>query len=86
MHQVIGPSIVFIGLSTISSPHCGHRAGGNAERVICAGPRITIKGYHRTGAQRMIPSVLAPSYDDGGKSLDESSKIGVMNQSYSWPR
>ena len=36
--------------------------------------------------QHVIPSVLAPSYDADGKSLDESSKIGVMNQSYSWPR
>ena len=44
----------------------------------CASP------YYRTGAKCVILSVLAPSYDTDGKSLDESSKIGVMNQSYSW--
>ena len=36
--------------------------------------------------QGVILSFLAPSYVDDGKSLDESSKIGVMNQSYCWPR
>ena len=33
-----------------------------------------------------IPSVLAPSFYADGKRLAESQKIGVMNQSYSWPR
>ena len=42
--------------------------------------------YRKGVTQHVIPSVLAPSYDADGKSLDESSKIGVMNQSYSWPR
>ena len=42
--------------------------------------------YYMSGAQHVIPYVLAPSFYADGKSLDESSKIGVMNQSYSWPR
>ena len=36
--------------------------------------------------QRIISKVLAPSCIDDGKSLRESSKIGVLNQSYSWPK
>ena len=36
--------------------------------------------------QHVISSVLLPSYVDDRKSWNESSKIGVMNQSYSWPR
>ena len=33
--------------------------------------------------QRVISSILAPSYVDDRKSWNESLKIGVMNQSYS---
>ena len=35
--------------------------------------------------QCMILKNLAPSYDDDGRSWNESSKVGVMNQSNSWP-
>ena len=31
-----------------------------------------------------ILSIPAPSYDNEGKSWNESSKMGVINQSYSW--
>ena len=36
--------------------------------------------------QHVILYVLVLSYIDDGKSWNESSKIGVMNQSYSWRR
>ena len=41
----------------------------------------TVRGLTQCG----ISKVLAPSFFADGKSVDESKKIGVMNQSYSWP-
>ena len=65
--------------------HILSRRAGRAARLLsyCL---LVLKGYHRTGAQRMILSVFAPSFDTDRKSLNESAKIGAMNQNYSWPR
>ena len=64
---------------------CPHNAEPSvtlrANAANAAGPLMMFHSVPAVGGltQHLIPSVLAPSYDADGKSLDESSKIGVMD-------
>ena len=57
----------------MATPHLAIEIRGVSERAV---PSIPV------GTQRLILSVLAPSYVEEGKSWKESSKTRVMNQSW----